>query len=517
MAKLNRLSNLFPVDQLSEQDQLIASAIEPTSTEESLLANIFTPEELSLSPNNFPGTVGQPTSDLGQAVARAKAIKDAKAAALQNEADSRRVLNERVADKELPLPSTMPKINPINVKPLEFSPGSNVMEMPEPELDADVVAAAQKAVQEDTANMNRQPASEEQMAMTQNEEVAGEEQAPSRNNSAILDLLRAGQMIGAGFGGMGTGKVLTPDATALDAIQKNIRNKELDTVAKSESDSKLSLNALTKTEKEAAIQREKELNDPNSQVSKNYRDQVLAMFPQYANSPGVINGSAKQLDETFKFLQLKEQQETRRDNAKLAAETSLYNRDRLDFDKNTARAANLKKDQMLSDKQVETIDKFQQPANEVQAALQLLGKDSAWTGSVDGRIPDMLVGQDQIQFRNVLDRLQDSYRQLITGAGASDKELVKLASRLPSPTDTFKQFQAKAKAVLDTIERSKASKLDSYSRQGKDVSNFIADLSPTNSKETKASFPKQVRKDGKVATVSNEAELKEAASEGWKE
>ncbi len=510
MAKLNQFSNLFPIEEMSEQDQMLADALQPAAVEESAISKLFTPEELELSPNEFPGTVGRPMSDMAQAEARAKAIRDAKAMQAQQDAQANRFLSERVADRELPVLDSMPKIdtNAANVKPLDISPGSNVIETPEPELDADVVAAAKQAVEDDNAQSVRSPASDEAQTNTR----------PAADNSiALLDLLRAGQMVGAGLGGMGTGKVLTPDATALDAIQKNIRNKELDTVAKSESDSKLSLNALTKTEKEAAIQREKELNDPNSQVSKNYRDQVLAMFPQYANSPGVMNGSAKQLDETFKFLQLKEQQETRRDNAKLAAETSLYNRDRLDFEKNTARADKLKKDQMLSDKQVETIDKYQQPANEVQAALQLLGKDSAWTGSVDGRIPDMLVGQDQIQFRNVLDRLQDSYRQLITGAGASDKELVKLASRLPSPTDTFKQFQAKAKAVLDTIERSKVSKLDSYSRQGKDVSNFIADLSPTNSKETKASFPKQVRKDGKVATVSNEAELKEAASEGWKE
>ena len=123
----------------------------------------------------------------------------------------------------------------------------------------------------------------------------------------------------------------------------------------------------------------------------------------------------------------------------------------------------------LSDKQVESVNEFDDSLNKMQDALSQLGNKTEWVGSVDARIPDMFVGNDQVAFRSAVGRMEDAYRKLITGAGASNKELSRLASRLPSTTDTYKDFVSKAKNFVSEVQKAKSTHLSNFEKQGKNV------------------------------------------------
>lgn len=195
---------------------------------------------------------------------------------------------------------------------LNNSQGMNVLETPDVQMDPEVVEAAQNANAEIPAL--RAPASENKPIMlAQNEAV--ESTGSSPNYSDALDLIRAGQFIGSGLGGMGTGQVLKPDTSLVDALQSNIRNKQKDALEKSQVESRLGLQALEKSSKEEELKTKQALKDPNSEVSQRYRDQVLSLFPNYKDVPGFSTASAAQLDDTFKFLNLKEQIDSRKETA----------------------------------------------------------------------------------------------------------------------------------------------------------------------------------------------------------
>lgn len=127
----------------------------------------------------------------------------------------------------------------------------------------------------------------------------------------------------------------------------------------------------------------------------------------------------------------------------------------------------------LTDKQVEAFTDLDNAASDLNNLLDKLGQNSDWTGSLDARIPDMLVGDDQVAWRSAVGKYKDAYRKAITGAGASTGEIKILESRLPTATDTFANFVSKSKEALSEINRRKGVYATNLSKSGKDVSQYF--------------------------------------------
>jgi hypothetical protein len=128
-----------------------------------------------------------------------------------------------------------------------------------------------------------------------------------------------------------------------------------------------------------------------------------------------------------------------------------------------------------SEKQVESMTDLDNASNDLKNITGMLGENSEWTGSLDGRVPDMLVGADQVAFRSALGKYKDAYRKAVTGAGASVAEIARLESRLPSETDTHANFKAKANEALRELEQRKKTLTSNYSKMGKNVAAFGGD------------------------------------------
>jgi hypothetical protein len=128
----------------------------------------------------------------------------------------------------------------------------------------------------------------------------------------------------------------------------------------------------------------------------------------------------------------------------------------------------------LSDKQVEQFNDFDTAQKDLNNMLGLLGKNQHYTGPIDALIPDkLLIGGDQVAWRSAVGKYKDAYRKAITGTGASPGEITILESRLPSESDSYKDFVAKAQEAQKDIERKRQSYGENLSKSGKDVSSFI--------------------------------------------
>lgn len=137
-----------------------------------------------------------------------------------------------------------------------------------------------------------------------------------------------------------------------------------------------------------------------------------------------------------------------------------------------ARATQAEKKRAISEKQIGDIQQYDDSINSLQDMLNSAKPE--YIGAIDGNLPDWTRGGDEAAFRSRVGRYSDAYRKLITGAGASNMELKRLEGRLPGTTDTFENFQAKAKAMLDETKRARERHLGNLERTGKDVADFKA-------------------------------------------
>jgi hypothetical protein len=126
----------------------------------------------------------------------------------------------------------------------------------------------------------------------------------------------------------------------------------------------------------------------------------------------------------------------------------------------------------LSSQQINTLKDFDESELVLNKMVEALGDNSEWTGPMDGRIPDVLVGADQVAWRSMVGRFNDLYRKAITGAGASALEIKRLETRLPQPNDTYANFKAKASQMLEELRDKKAMYIDGLEKGGQYVGNF---------------------------------------------
>lgn len=369
------------------------------------------------------------------------------------------------------------EIEPISPEPLDYEPINEEVAQPTPSLFSQV----SKKYQEKTPELStqsikksliaaptKQPSELDQLSdkSAQNAElldVYGSElndqaikqaQEEAKKQRLLGGLFSAGsriaQGINKGAGGSGafvdTGQSLKEEA---DIPLKNILQR------REAKDKELRRQGELETRAS-----ESEKKDVASPISKAYRDFAKTLG---FSVPETV--SAYQLE---KIIPTYEKAFYAKESTKDKEQSRLERKAELE-DKALAKKEEKAK---LSDKQLEQVDQFDQSIEKMQSALDALGDNASWTGPVDGNIPDFLTPSDQVAFRSAVGRMTDAYRHLITGAGAGNKELEKLESRLPSATDTFANFQAKAKDFIKEVQNSKNKKLENFQKQGKNVSAF---------------------------------------------
>ncbi|NJO18786.1 MAG: hypothetical protein HC838_00180 [Spirulinaceae cyanobacterium RM2_2_10] len=209
--------------------------------------------------------------------------------------------------------------------------------------------------------------------------------------------------------------------------------------------------------------------DPNSAESKMAQDLAVAMGMNAAQAKGL---TAAKFKEFSPALQKKyEIAEKSLDRSERAADRR-ESRDARLYQQSLAREDKKEKEAKLSDKQIESFTDFDNAQSDLNNILAQLGEHSDWTGPADGRIPSILVGQDQNAWRSAVGKYKDAYRKAVTGAGASNAEIARLESRLPSETDTFETFKSKAAEAQNELARRKEVLASNLQKGGKNVEKF---------------------------------------------
>lgn len=219
-------------------------------------------------------------------------------------------------------------------------------------------------------------------------------------------------------------------------------------------------------------------DDPNSEESRTMQALAAKMMPGRDFSKMTATKLKASMPTLEKMYTVEQSRLAREDAARSSADLRNQTRqDRLDL-KERERQDKLDREARLSEKQVEGITDFDDSLNKAQMAVTMLGDNDNWTGPIDSKIPDMLVGSNQVGFRSAVGRMADAYRKLITGAGASNAELARLESRMPSLSDTPADFKAKAQSFMEEIKKAKATHLDNYKKSGKNTKEFESSEAP---------------------------------------
>lgn len=97
---------------------------------------------------------------------------------------------------------------------------------------------------------------------------------------------------------------------------------------------------------------------------------------------------------------------------------------------------------------------------------------ASFVGPFSGRT-DTVLNPEKAAFQADLGRFFDAYRQAVTGAGASEKEIERLETRMPQPTDTAGVFKRKMEYLLKYAEDKKNIQIKNWGLTGRDVSGLL--------------------------------------------
>jgi hypothetical protein len=127
----------------------------------------------------------------------------------------------------------------------------------------------------------------------------------------------------------------------------------------------------------------------------------------------------------------------------------------------------------LTNEEIKPITLADTSLDSLDAIESLFRATDGWSvGPLAGNIPDVFAQKNSIAMETEVLRLQDSYRSLVTGAGAGDKELARLATRLPEMTDRPEVFNTKLQQFKIGMERYKERSLKNFGLAGRDISRF---------------------------------------------
>jgi hypothetical protein len=97
---------------------------------------------------------------------------------------------------------------------------------------------------------------------------------------------------------------------------------------------------------------------------------------------------------------------------------------------------------------------------------------ASFVGPMSGRT-DTVLNPDKAAFQADLGRFFDAYRQAVTGAGASEKEIERLETRMPQPTDTAGVFKRKMEYLLKYAQDKKNVQIKNWGLTGRDVGGLL--------------------------------------------
>lgn len=268
--------------------------------------------------------------------------------------------------------------------------------------------------------------------------------------------------LGAGL----QGKDAAQAGLAFKQNQENTRQKRLDAFDR---DKKQFIADRDDASSQEKLARER---DPNSAESKMAQELAVSMG---LSKDKAMNLSAEKFKDFSPALQKKYEIAQRSlDRKEMSLNRNATKEDRA-AERDQLRQDRLAKEAKPSDKQIEAFTDLDNAKSDLTNILGTLGKNAGWTGPVDGNIPNLLVGEDQNAWRSAIGKYKDAYRKAITGAGASAQEMARLETRLPSETDTYETFVAKAKEAEKEIARRKDVLANNLTKGGKDISKFRED------------------------------------------
>lgn len=280
----------------------------------------------------------------------------------------------------------------------------------------------------------------------------------------------------------------------------------------------------------------KEEDDPESALSK----ELQSVVQMYAPDKDVSGMPASKLKEIVPYLEKKYNVDTTND-ARIAAQqaaiarenqSNLFRQQALDLQRENT---NIRRQQIQSEKERKRQEKLDKDATKYSEMLEktnipdmvtaiedvdrLLPKegDIPGYGEFEGAIPDFFAGDKARELRGAVQTLFNIELKDRSGAAVTDQELERLRKEFGEGSwktekqlrDGIERYKNRLKEVARNIQAgTKPEVIDLYKeRGGKDLTPFISG---------QGAFPRKVYKDGKEATVSNEQELKEAQSEGWR-
>lgn len=386
---------------------------------------------------------------------------------------------------------------PLDMRKLMSPKASQIESIPPSRVPAaSGLPSIQKAVEQSmpsaTAEVSSAPPSAPQASSIDELKAAQEQRNSELNNLAIFrGLVNSGQSMGYQKQDPNIGK----------SFETISNNKVADVMQRKEAQAK------DIDFKKAALQlkNSEAEGDPKSEVSKALREAIKLRYKSIGHPININdNLSAAQLKTMYPSGDLADDF--------LKMDTLRANKLSMLEAKKEAKEDKLAKEMRLTDKQISSVNEFDKTIEQAKSALSLLGNKSEWTGPVDAKIPDLLVGPEQVAWRSAIGRMSDAYRQLITGAGASNLELAKLESRLPQPSDSLANFQAKAKELIKETEKAKSGYLSNLSKAGKNVKEFKNPTLPDQeSSSTTATSPgassQKGSKQAKSETVNNDAKI----------
>lgn len=215
-------------------------------------------------------------------------------------------------------------------------------------------------------------------------------------------------------------------------------------------------------------------SDPKSSESLMAQDLAISMGLNPAQAQGLTAAKFKDFSPALqkkyevaqRALDRKETNDQRLADRRESRESRFAQQD-------LVRQERKERDAKPSDKQIESFTDLDNAKSDLTNIVGELGSHTNWTGPVDGRIPNILVSQDQNAWRSAVGKYKDAYRKAVTGAGASNAEIARLESRLPAETDTYETFLAKAKEAQKELDRKKEILASNLQKGGKNVTNFV--------------------------------------------
>lgn len=260
----------------------------------------------------------------------------------------------------------------------------------------------------------------------------------------------------AGVGDTIAGRDPSKSAALFDGYRKNIKDETLGEYDKKRKTAIEDYDISRKVNTNAAK------DDVNSQESIMARSLAVDMGMD-KNLAGKM--TATQFENLSPYLKAKYEAKIREmDRRDLRAQRQeMYDEKRAD------KAAEKAK---LSEKHVEAFTDLDNAKSDLDNIVGMLGDNKHWAGKLDGAVPDLLVGSDQVAWRSAVGKYKDAYRKAITGAGASATEIAMLEKRLPSEYDAPEDFKAKANEALAEIARRKGTLASNLKKIGKNVEGF---------------------------------------------